>query len=71
MDEKTPELDSKLPSNILYGGQATESYIEKHGLSQDAFQKIKEKFKKEKDFVSPSGDLKAAERDYVLDMLID
>ena len=56
MDEKTPELDSKLPSNILYGGQATEMFIEKHQLSQDAFQKIKDKFKKDKDFVSPSGE---------------
>lgn len=72
MDEKTPEQENnKLPSNILHGGQAAEQFVERHSLSQEAFNKIKEKFKKDKDFVSPSGEQKAAERDYVLDMLIE
>jgi hypothetical protein len=32
---------------------------------------MKDKFKKDKDFVAPSGDNKNAEREYALDMIID
>lgn len=69
MEEKDAN-DLNDPTNILSGGAACDQFIEKHGLSQDQFTKIKEKYKKDKDFTIPSGEQLTAEKEYALDFII-
>jgi hypothetical protein len=45
--------------------------MQTHSMSQEQFNKLKEKYKKEKDFSAPGGDFKLAEKEYALDMIID
>ena len=46
---------------------APTDYCAKFNLSQDQFQKLKEKYKKDKDFITPTTD---AEKEYALDSIL-
>ena len=49
-------------------GQQVTDYLTKYDLTADQFSKMKDKFKKDKDFPSPSTD---AEKEYALDFIIE
>jgi hypothetical protein len=48
--------------------QPVTDYLTKYDLTADQFSKMKEKFKKDKDFPNPSTD---AEKEYALDSIIE
>lgn len=73
MEEKTGatngEIDSTVnPPNLMQGGDLLDKIMNVHELNQEQMSKIKEKYKKDKDFVPPNTN---PEKEYALDMIIE
>jgi hypothetical protein len=58
MEDKSPNTE----------GQPVTDYLTKYDITADQLSKIKDKFKKDKDFPNPSTD---AEKEFALDWLIE
>lgn len=63
------DTQAQNPPNLMSGDEGLlEKFKTDHDLNNDQFNKIKEKYKKDKDFSPPNS---AAEKVYALDMIID
>ena len=56
-------------NNVLHTG--VDRFMQSHNLNEAGFNKIADKYRKDKDFSAPAGEFKNAEKEYALDMIID